>query len=382
MLDSKNWLVTFQEELNFSPLAPEAYPPDERTARAAFAQQNRQALLASIAMVEEFLDGKKAKRNMAYEARFFGYPRGRAVVVEGKELRQLEQLATRLFTARGAGRTDVEEALLGHIALSADPTSLPFYRAAIAANRTHDMFAPKRRRMAVAAIAFLAMTKNCPEAHAALRSYLDHADPAMRGEAVDHFAQLHLTKKGQLKSAAAETVAAIARDDRAFGPRFIARQWLARTGQAVPLDYPDGVYAFRAALGRASFTIELTATQTLGQLAGAIVSAFGWDHDHLYEFAMTNDLRDRRFVLPPGDEPGLPLEFARPTGKRKPSVLELPLGTLGLTKEHRFIFRFDFGDDHRFQVVVAAIHPRKEPRTRYPRVVAHTGRPPAQYRWE
>ena len=195
--------------------------PDERTARVEFAQQNRRALLSSVAIVEEFLDGKKAKRNMAYEARLFGFPRGRAVVLGGQELRRLEQVATRLFTSRGAGRTDAEEALLGHIALCADPTSLPFYRAAIAASRSHDMFAPKRRCMAVAAIAFLAATEGCPEAYAVLRSYLDHADPAVRGEAVDHFVQLHLTKKGQLKVAAAETVAAIAQNDRAFVPHFI-----------------------------------------------------------------------------------------------------------------------------------------------------------------
>ena len=61
---------------------------------------------------------------MAYESGFFGFPRGRAVRREGKELRYLEQVATRLFTARGAGRIDVEEALMGYIALSADAVSM------------------------------------------------------------------------------------------------------------------------------------------------------------------------------------------------------------------------------------------------------------------
>lgn len=382
MLRSDNWLETYQNTVLSSLLHLEAGSQDELQRLATEAQQERQALLASVATVEKFFDGKKPKGNMAWDARLFGFPRGRPVLLSGEDLRRAERVATRLFTARGNGRTDAEEALLGHIALCADPTSLPFFQAAIAASRPHDLFAPKRRRMALAAIAFLAAVREHPEAHAVLKSYLDHPDPAIRGEAVEHFAQIHQTKQGKLKVAAASIVARIAREDRAFGPRFLARLWLARGGHEVPLLHPQGVYAFRATLDRTSCTVEMAATHGLSQLAGAIISGFGWDHDHLYEFAMTGDLRERRFILPPDEEHGLPLEFARPTRKREASALDLPIGALGLTKDHRFLFHYDFGDSHRFQVVLTAIHPQREPRARYPRVVARTGKRIEQYpRW-
>jgi hypothetical protein len=76
-------------------------------------------------------------------------------------------------------------------------------------------------------------------------------------------------------------------------------------------------------------------------LAGAILEAFGWDSDHLYEFAMTCDVRARCFVLPTPDEEIGPLDVG-PTGA---SSVDLAVGALGLSKDHKFLFRYDFGDD-------------------------------------
>jgi hypothetical protein len=44
--------------------------------------------------------------------------------------------------------------------------------------------------------------------------------------------------------------------------------------------------------------VELKASQSLDQLASAILSAFEWDRDHLYEFALTGDIHDSHFILP------------------------------------------------------------------------------------
>lgn len=149
--------------------------------------------------------------------------------------------------------------------------------------------------------------------------------------------------------------------------------------EKVPIEPPDGVYVFRVSLGRPACTIELRASQTLPELANAIRCAFGWDEDHLYKFAMTDDIHERRFVLPPADAEIAPLEFGAGATDAEPSAFDLPIGALGLPKGHRFVFRYDFGDDNRFEVVVAATHPHREPRVRYPHVAARTGKSPVQY---
>src|SRR5262249_13752865 len=142
----------------------------------------------------------------------------------------------------GTGRTAVEESLLGHIAVAADEESLPFYRAALEANRPRDKFQPKRRRMVVAALAFLADVRDSRAARVEIEPLLTHENPSVRGDAVEHFARIHLTD-----------------------------------------------------------------SQSLDELAGAILGAFSWDNDHLYEFAMTNDLHERRFTLPPDEVERMPL---------------------------------------------------------------------------
>lgn len=62
-----------------------------------------------------------------------------------------------------------------------------------------------------------------------------------------------------------------------------------------------------------------------------------------------------------------------------PGPTDLPLGAFGLTRGHEFIFRYGFGDAHRFQVTIADIHEHRSPRAKYPRVVARTGKAPEQY---
>jgi hypothetical protein len=195
---------------------------------------------------------------------------------------------------------------------------------------------------------------------------------------------------GRLAEAPRAALEHVAYEDRAFPPRFLARGWLHAAGLPVRIEPPEGVYAFKAALGRVSRTVELTASQTLHQLASSILSAFRWDEDHLYEFALTADLRDRRFILPNVEDEafGLGWSFGEQTepdasdasgAPEAPSRMSLPLGAFGFTRGHELIFRFDFGDDHRFRVTVVAIHEHRSPRAKYPRVVAQQGKAPEQY---
>lgn len=380
---SENWLHTFRMVARLYDFAQTHCDTEDHAAHEAELRKRRQEFLDSLSQLEEILDGKPYKRGMDRLPMLFGFRPETYVPLDAKMLRRLEKLAARLWTASGTGRTSVEEALLGQIALAADEASLPFFRAALEANRPRDVFQLKRRRMAMAAIAFLAEVRGSAGAYDQLRRHLRHKNPAVRVEAVVYFAQIHLAEDGGLKAEAAQTLVEIAQKDRAFGPRYLARGFLAAAGQDVSLEPPNGVYAFQIALGRAWRTIELTSSQTLGQLAHAILRAFNWDHDHLYEFAMTSDLADSRFVLSASASDMPFFSAVSPEEDTEPSVMELPIGALGLTQGHEFLFRYDFGDDHRFRVLVAAVYPHKERRIKYPRIVAQSGKAPAQYQhWE
>jgi hypothetical protein len=276
----------------------------------------------------------------------------------------------------------VEQVLLTHVAAACDKSSLPFLRSALDVKRVGDSFATERRQIVVAALAFVGLARDSQAARAELTTLLSHAHPGVRCEAIERFAQIHRSSQGRLAPDAAQRLLHIAQHDRAFAPQFIARDQLARAGVPVPQDPDAAVYAFRASLGRAACTVELTASQTLADLADAILSAFRWDDDHLYEFALTADLRDRRFVVPTESEE--PLFFDEDKDEddallETESGLQRPLGTFGFVRGHSMIFHFDFGDSHLFNVAVAAIHAHKTPRAKYPRIIDHPKKPPQQY---
>ncbi|MCY1074954.1 IS1096 element passenger TnpR family protein [Archangium lansingense] len=313
--------------------------------------------------------------------------RHRVARLSADERQWAERLGERLWSATGTGRTHTEEALLGQVGVQASPDSLPFFRAALEANRERDPFQRQRRRIAVASVAFIARQTGDAAAHAQLDAWLVHPDVTVRTEATVLYGSIHLREDGRLDEAALAPLKRVADEDRAFAPRFLARGWLHTAGIPVPVEPPDGVYAFKASLGRTSRTVELTAAQSLDQLASAILNAFGWDHDHLYEFALTGDLQDHRFIYPDRDYDQAPFDFDWTADEASeeeqppdsPEPLHLPLGAFGLTRGHEFIFRYDFGDDHRFRVTVADVQENRSPRAKYPRVVAKTGKAPKQY---
>ncbi len=164
----------------------------------------------------------------------------------------------------------------------------------------------------------------------------------------------------------------IVAEDTAFEPRFQARSILRAYELPVPFDHPGGVYAFKAKFERAKRiyrTIELRSEQTLEGLHFAIQSAIGWDADHLYTFYMNGARNDRRYAY------ACPYEDDNP-----PWTDEAIIGELGLVKKHKFLYYFDYGDDHEFEIEVVAIKPQAD-EGKYPRVVDSKGEAPEQYRW-
>jgi hypothetical protein len=57
------------------------------------------------------------------------------------------------------------------------------------------------------------------------------------------------------------------------------------------------------------------------------------------------------------------------------------IGDLGLLRKHKFLYLFDYGDCHQFEVEVVDIQ-EKAGRRQYPYVVEKRGESPAQYRWQ
>ncbi len=63
---------------------------------------------------------------------------------------------------------------------------------------------------------------------------------------------------------------------------------------------------------------------------------------------------------------------------RPPWTDDAVVGELGLNHRHKFIYLFDYGDNHLFEIEVTDIRPKAE-QGKYPRVVESKGEAPEQY---
>ncbi|WP_407156006.1 IS1096 element passenger TnpR family protein [Bradyrhizobium sp. STM 3557] len=120
--------------------------------------------------------------------------------------------------------------------------------------------------------------------------------------------------------------------------------------------------------------IEIDPAKSLYKLAEAIVQAFGFDFDHAFGFYTGLTLSKIKVVHPQ-------YELFADMGQADP-------GVLGVEKTrifhafpqagHTLLFLFDYGDDWLFRITLKATG-IKQPKARYPRVVAAKGKAPEQY---
>lgn len=103
--------------------------------------------------------------------------------------------------------------------------------------------------------------------------------------------------------------------------------------------------------------------------------------------------RDDRFTLPAVDEAHSAIGPAilpsadfvmedqgrRPRQRAPMRPRTICLGHLDLPAGHEFLFHYDFGDDHLFEITVLDTNQKATPRARYPRVTDKVGRAPQQY---
>jgi len=89
-------------------------------------------------------------------------------------------------------------------------------------------------------------------------------------------------------------------------------------------------------------TIEMQESQTLQDLHNAIMKELQWDDDHLYSFFLNNKAwdnnKEQEYTRPDQEEP---LEA---------NSAKIPLNKLGLKPRQKFLYIFDFGDEHQFRI--------------------------------
>ncbi|MBL7200944.1 MAG: plasmid pRiA4b ORF-3 family protein [Anaerolineae bacterium] len=143
------------------------------------------------------------------------------------------------------------------------------------------------------------------------------------------------------------------------------RQW-EHSLELSPWAFREGRYVFKAALGRGLWRrIAIDAGEPLAALAGAILDAYEFDHDHLYEFSYRNRFGINESVHHPFVDAG-------------PWTDEVRVGDVPLAVGHSMTFVFDFGDWWQFEVVLEQIDPKAKALPG-PAVIDGRGDAPEQY---
>jgi hypothetical protein len=117
--------------------------------------------------------------------------------------------------------------------------------------------------------------------------------------------------------------------------------------------------------------IEIRGSQSLENLAEAIVSAFGFTSDHAYGFY--SRLKGRLYDSPIKYE-----LFADLGASDAGSVVRTPVASAFPEVGAKMTFLFDYGDEWRFMVELIGMR-QAEPGAQFPRVVAIVGKAPEQY---
>lgn len=291
-----------------------------------------------------------------------------------------EGLFRRVWAGSGAGKNELVLALLMTVGSAADPASIPFWKDTIALSRIGDQVAAKRREIAAAALAYTAIRHPDSEAFAALVALTEdpHVDAVVGAVAALIQMAFEEDLPERTRGDAADVLRRVARDARAFAPRYLARRFQLDHDGRLPEYERGNVIVFDVFFRECKRTIELEADQTLEDLHAAILDAFGWDADHLFQFSLNKDLRDQRFAFPEQAEEDAIYGLAVGAESPPQEVVPFPVGAMGLPVGHEIAYLYDFGDSHLFRIKVAGVHP-KAPRATYPRVTGKVGKSPPQY---
>lgn len=202
-------------------------------------------------------------------------------------------------------------------------------------SQARDPFTRRRRLLALAALALLAIEINDAASYAALQQATQHSNPDVRGIAVGYLGRTYLDTERPFPPDVQHLLHTIATTDSAFPPRYKARMNLIAAGIPLPLDYPDGVFLFKVKFLPVKTiyrTIAVRSTQTLHDLHMSIQDAINWDDDHLYSFFLygnRGDDPDACIVGPWEDEQESEIALY---------AHELQIGVPGFKLRHTFLY--------------------------------------------
>lgn len=258
---------------------------------------------------------------------------------------------------------------LSALGKAADPELIPFWQHTAATVDLQNPFHFERLIIAAAALAHIAIRREADTAVTALRQLTQHANPEVREHAIHYLGRAYSESNRTIPDAVLNEILLIALHDKVFEPRFQARRILQFSQQPVPQENPGSVYDMKVMPKhnrRAFRTIAIRSEQTLRDLQRFIQHAFEWDNDHLFSFYMNGRKYDERYRF------SCAYEEDRP-----PWAYEAVIGQLGLIPGHRFLYHYDYADDHLFEIEVIGI--REEVRVgNYPRLIDSHGKAPSQ----
>lgn len=133
------------------------------------------------------------------------------------------------------------------------------------------------------------------------------------------------------------------------------------------MEFRDGLYIFKVALDNKTLwrRIAIPGQAFLEELSDAILAAYKFDHDHLYEFIYLNRFGGEDTVKHPYlEEP--------------PFATEVRVGDLPLRPGETMIYHYDFGDDWRFAITVECIE-APPVRQKKAKLLESEGEAPEQY---
>lgn len=294
-----------------------------------------------------------------------------------KDRERAQDLYFRVAEAGGTSTSRVQKCMLDLIAWAANPASIPFWTQCVEFIRPRDQFTLERRRIAMAALASLVILKQSEAARQAIVAFTEHELSEIRAIAIQSLDQLYAFQQQEPPQEIVDKIEDIAKHDGSFFPRFMARKALILWGREIPIDNVGGTYVFKVnfkSYKKMYREIELRSEQTFYDLAASIQRSIGWDNDHLYAFYLNGKKYDSTFEVTGS--------FGWGVTHDGDDVLDesTPLGMVGFVKKQTFLYFFDFGDNHQFDVQVVNINPTAEENAKYPRVIKSEGRAPKQYR--
>ena len=314
---------------------------------------------------------KQPKANLS-EAGF--YSSRDPELLADEDIERAEVLCRAVMVRRGPGSQLTLEGLFAALAAAGAPRSLPFWEEALAWNQKRDSMKRARCEFAVAGIALAALRAEDSAAKEALLALATAGPtPETQALAARTLWSVPLSLDQDIPLDVRQALARVAVADTGLLPRYQARLGLLALDMPLPTDAPEGSLSFTVRLGKGFHcVVELPSTATMADLHAGIQQGFGWDNDHLYSFFLDTTIWNRTFEVPGRDPFGDRID---PEGRSDAG--DWKLGEVGFVTGVRFVYLFDYGDSHRFEITVSAINETAGPGP-WPRL-SRVGKPPPQY---